>query len=581
MNGIQRSIARISGFDNEFRSLEGTISEQSRALESVSNENIMLSRHLEELEYLNIFDQMPGFDVESLPGAKKKQTIQRLRRLRHDNPLAKQAVKLSVRFTFCKGIQWVAKDEESDEVLSSFWKDPINQMVLTSHEAMKDRFDETLTDGEKFFVLFDSSAPPYVRMSEIPMEEITDIIYDPNNRFIPVYYKRVFLELVYDDEMGRYKARNGTGQPTTKYYRDFRVSDEDLLDIEGLDIPDSKIGEGKIFHRMINPVWTKNGRRGISELYASRQWFRVFREFMENRASINAAATSISFLRKTKGGPAAVASMSGKFGGMEVGENQESSDSEVRKLTKPVSAAVYDANEAVDLSWMKTDTGAVNAKEDGRGILMAAGAGVGTNIHYFGEGGDANLATAQAMELPMVKGYEDWQKFIENDFNGIFQYVIRVARGDDVEEEQQRVSWDFPPIISQDVVKYTTAWAQLFQQLAPGNIKVQEEAIRGALMTLDVPHIDKILPEIMAEQERMNAIKEDERQQRMANFGLQPGGPGGPKLLNEKNPDDEKPKKSDPGQRVTDGGIKTPQLPPQTVKSMKPLAASANGRKPE
>lgn len=568
MNGIQRSIARISGLDKQLEVLDTELTETKQATESVANENILLARQLEELEYLNIFDNMPGFDQEPIPNAKRKQTIQRLRRLRHDNPLAKQAVKLATRFTFGKGIQWSTVDEETSQVLDDFWNDPINQMVLTSHEAMKDRFDETLTDGEKFFVLFDSSSPPYVRLSEIPMEEIADIIYDPNNRFIPVFYKRVYLELVYDEERGSYKPKNGTGVPTIKYYRDFRITDEDLAQIEGLNIPDAKIGEGKVFHRMINTVWTKNGRRGISELYASRQWFRVFREFMENRASINAAATSISYLRKTKGGAAAVASMTGKFGGMEVGQDQVTDDSETRKLTRPIGSAVYDANEAVDLQWMKTDTGAVNAKEDGRSLLMAAGAGVNTNIHYFGEGGDANLATAQAMELPMVKGYEDWQKFTENDFGGIFQYVIKIARGEELDEEATRVSWDFPPIVSQDVVKYTTAWAQLFQQLAPGNIKVQEEAIRGALYTLDVPHIDKIMPGIMEEQQKMNEQKELERQQRMLAF--QGGGqPGGPPQDGKEPPSSEKPndKKDKDGQKVTDGGRTVP-IAPQNVRSM-------------
>lgn len=573
MNPIQRAVARVTGFDGEYRALEMEVIDTRKATESVANENIMLARQLEELEYLNIFDQFPGSQGEIIPGAKRKQTIQRLRRLRHDNPLAKQAVKLATRFTFGKGIQWSTVDKETSAVLDDFWNDPINQMVLTSHEAMKDRFDETLTDGEKFFTLFDSESPPYVRLSEIPMEEITDIIYDPNNRFVPVYYKRVYIELRYDEESGRYIAANGTGVPTVKYYRDFRISDEALAEIDGLDIPEAKLGEGLVFHRMINPVWTKNGRRGISELYSSRQWFRVFREFMENRASINAAATSISYLRKTKGGPAAVAQMTGKFGGMEVGENQDESDSEIRKLTRPVQSAVYDSNEAVDLQWMKTDTGAANAKEDGRSILMAAGAGVNTNIHYFGEGGDANLATAQAMELPMVKGYEDWQKFTENDFNGIFEYVIRIARGEDIDEKQKRVSWDFPPIVSQDVVKYTTAWAQLFQQLAPGNIKVQEEAIRGALYTLDVPHIDKIMPEIMEEQKRLNELKDQERQQRMESLQLG-AGPSKPGELSNGND-----KKKD-GQGVTDGGIKTPPLPPQTVKSMKPVKAATNGKGP-
>jgi hypothetical protein len=182
-------------------------------------------------------------------------------------------------------------------------------------------------------------------------------------------------------------------------------------------------------------------------------------------------------------------------------------------LSQPVKGAVYDSNEAVDLSWMKTDTGAQNAKEDGRMLLMSAGAGVGTFIHYYGEGGDANLATAQSMELPMVKNYEDWQQWTESFLTRFFRYVIRVATDEDnAKEEIKRIGFTFPPIISQDVVKYTTSWAQIVRDIAPNNIPVRRQAIRAVLSVMGVPNIDGLMPEIEAQMHQAESLRVQQQQ---------------------------------------------------------------------
>jgi hypothetical protein len=180
-------------------------------------------------------------------------------------------------------------------------------------------------------------------------------------------------------------------------------------------------------------------------------------------------------------------------------------------MTRPSSAAVYDSNEGADIEWNKTDTGASQAVQDARQLLMSAGAGVSTNIHYFGEGGDANLATAQAMELPMVKNYEDWQKFVESTFSELFKHVAKVAFGDDFVIEPGVVSWEFPPIISKDIVKYITAWGQLVTTIAPGNKPVKLAAIRGALNDMDVPGVDQLMKEVEAQEAEIERRKEEQR----------------------------------------------------------------------
>jgi hypothetical protein len=541
MNRIQEAIAKVTGVDTELYEL-------SSALEDVTGENRMLARQIEDLDYLNLFDI--GRITEVIPSGDRAEYIKRLRRLRQENPLAKQAAKLTLRFTLGKGIQWVVLSEEPEELMDpetepedpvdepetdqipapggnlvpmrrkatpaneevedqakitmeDFWYDPDNLLALTSRAGMMEWLDAVYTDGEFFFVCVIGTAAPWLKLTEVPLEEISQTIYHPDNRKRPIFYVRNYVDVVFNATSGMYEIK---GEPKTVFYPDYRVTDEELPSLYSkCKIPAGKRApkEQKIRHSYINPLKTKSGVRGISELYASRQWFRVFREFMENRAAINDAATSIAFKRKIKAGPTGVAQFKGKLGGLEVGDVE---GSEIRKLTRPVPAAVYDSNPAVDLDWMKTDTGALNAKEDARMLLMAAGAGVGTNIHYFGEGGDANLATAQAMELPMVKSYEDWQQWVEDELREFVSYAFKLAFGEDNwRDNYERVAFLFPPIISQDVVKYMTAWSQFVQNVAPDNQTVKMQAVRGALSVMNVSNIDELMETIEEEEARNKA----------------------------------------------------------------------------
>lgn len=603
MNRIQEAVAEALGVTDQFRSYENRIaeleadktqvqqslslaveerdeqlSEIQRVYEAVVSDNRMLQRAFEDLDYLNLYDLSKIQDV--LPNANKPETVRRLRQMRHENPLAKQGIRLIVRFTLGRGISWISKNEDIRDALMDFWEDEDNKVILTSHEAQKEFVDEVATDGEKFLACFEApSAAPYLKLAEVPMEEVVDIIYDPDNRRIPVWYKRKFKELIYDGREERYKPARASAAQQDKvlFYRDYRVTDERLKEIKDrVRIPEAKIAKDptgnpiKMMHHYVNPLWTKRGRRGISELFASREWFRVFREFMQDRAIINKAASAIAYKRKIKGGPAAVAQMTGKLGGIPVGQTDREVG-ELGTLSKPLSGGIYDSNEATDLDWMKTDTGAANAKEDGRMLLMVGGAGIGTNIHYFGEGGDANLATAQAMELPMVKNYEDWQTWFTSVNMATFDYVLHLAFGDNIPFEDRSteaaddssvvpgtrqlklvpgsqngngngngdgfeqparieikepkkttvwdvVSWDFPPIITKDVVKHMTAWAQLTNQVAPNDMIIKIEAIKGALTVLGVPNVDQIIEQIKVEEERLAAERAAQRQAMMDNL---------------------------------------------------------------
>lgn len=494
---------------------EAEVSRLSTALEQTYSDYTLLQRTVEDLQYIDISGgSLMGSNVAVITDEQRVRVITRIRRLRHENPIAKQAIRLTKRFVLGKGISYVVDDDQLKTIVDDFWTDPVNRTVLTSPEAMNQRFDETLTDGELFFVLFPSSESPYVRLGTIPMEEVTQIIYDPDNDNIPVWYKRVYRERKYDAELNA--GQGGwtmTSEPVVKYHRDFRIDDDRLKDIEdrGLVIPEARQGVGRVKHRLINQVRMRSGFRGLSELYSSREWLRVFKEFMEDRGAINAAANAFAYQRKIKGGASAVNRVSGRLGGVKVlpDADGQAGLSEFQ-MTRPSAGSMYDTNEGISLTPIKSDTGAPQAERDARLLLMAGGAGVATPIHYFGDGHQA-LAGAQAVELPMVKGYEDWQQFHRAEFSEIIEFVIDQAMPDsaDVDVSERKIVWLFSQIMTPDVVKWITANAQLTQQIAPKNRAVKRLATIGGLTALNVPNIEMEMKAIDEEEDRLFKEQQD------------------------------------------------------------------------
>jgi hypothetical protein len=116
----------------------------------------------------------------------------------------------------------------------------------------------------------------------------------------------------------------------------------------------------------------------------------------------------------------------------------------------------------------------------------------------------------------MVKTFEDWQEWVNSVILSLLKYVITIATDiDNAKKQIDRVSGTFPPLISQDVVKYTTAWSQVSQNIAPGNKIVHNEAIRGALTVMGVPNVDSLMTRIAAEEEALEIQRQEQKQAMM------------------------------------------------------------------
>ena len=147
-------------------------------------------------------------------------------------------------------------------------------------------------------------------------------------------------------------------------------------------------------------------------------------------------------------------------------------------------------NKGVDLTPMPRASGSGDAMTDGRMLKQMVCAGTGVMEHYFGDGANANLATATAMELPMLKMFESYQAFWQD----VYRNVFAIARDADPKDPEQRKALDItlPPILLDDLRKigqFIGAVYEVFPQIAVPSV------FRSLLNSLNVSNVDEVVEE--------------------------------------------------------------------------------------
>lgn len=383
---------------------------------SALNESITdVARQIEDLNWVNLSTDRPSYD---LIYDDRKRLLQRIRLYRRRSPLAKQGAALLQHYVLGQGLSLKANNKAKvAKIVDEFWDDPVNKAVFTSHQAQKERLDGLWTDGDMFLVLFPDKTNGTLQIGYLDPLFVEDIISDPENAAVPKWYKCHQPKDNYNFQQGAWEARTSAD---FYYLRDWQNGDDTTQSGKPSPKPNaSLVHDGLIYHVRIN----KRGKFGESELAASLDWLKAHKDFMEDRASLNRAAAQIAWKKKRKGPASDIAA--------EVQRLQSSLVSNVQRYeTNPPSssASTIVENEGTEMSWVKTDTGGQQALSDERILRMMAGSGMGgVPNHYFGDEANANLATATAMELPLLKTYEDWQKLWGDTITDLIQFLLSVA----------------------------------------------------------------------------------------------------------------------------------------------------------
>ena len=430
------------------------------------------------------------------------------------NPLIKRAVLTQTQYVMGQGVNIQAVHPLVDEVIQDFMEDEKNEAELTDHQAMMIKETELQCFANLFFVFFINRYTGHVRIRTIPVAEITEIIANPDDAKDPWYYKRVWASTGLNVKTGQYESAMHTA-----LYPDWRYKPSG----NARNIPESIGGipvmrENPVYHVSVNRL--SDMRFGVSEIYAAIDWARAYKEFLENWSSIVKAHARFAWELKTKGGAAGVATAKAKLAST-LGTGTETNPA-------PTTASTLVTTEGVKLNVPRTG-GATTKAVDGRQLRLMVCSATGIFEHYLtGDPSTGNLATAKAMELPMLIMFRDRQQLWTSILAGIFDFVIMqavkagklpgtivrndygeevVVLADDVDNEAEElqdkpindhVEIDFPNILEKDIkarVDAIVAAATLGGKSTAGTMTPKLLA-RLLLEALGLDDIDEMLNEL-------------------------------------------------------------------------------------
>ena len=437
------------------------------------------------------------------------------------NPLVKRAVAAQANYVFGQGLDVVAADEDVQTVVDAFMEDSKNRAELTGEQAMLTKETELQVTSNLFFTFFTDPLNGATRVRTIPLSEIVRIIYNPDDSKEPWYYYRQWQQ---------------PKEPGSQKYEMHQAMYPDINYMPKGGLPKHFNG---IEVMALNPVYhvktncLSDMEYGVSEIYAAIDWAKAYKDFLEDWYTIVKSLSKFAWKATSKSGATGMAQAK------QVLEGAISGASNPMNSDLPGQAAqVWMSSDNFDLAPMPK-SGATVAVDDGRRALLMVCAATGIYEHYFGDPSTGNLATAKAMEQPMLLMFQERQELWTDVFNTILGYVINQSalkpggklRGVmsfndygesyvDMGDTDRSVDVKFPPILQEDVneridaiVKSVTLSGQ-----TPANTIDLKTATTQMLTALgeDTDIVDKLFPEDPKSWDEV----EDEKQQKALEIAM-------------------------------------------------------------
>lgn len=437
------------------------------------------------------------------------------------NPLIKRAVATQANYVFGQGVDVVAADEEVQTVVDAFMEDSKNRAELTGEQAMLTKETELQVTSNLFFTFFTDPLNGATRVRTIPLSEITRIIYNPDDSKEPWYYYRQWQQ---PKEPGSQKYEMHQAM-----YPDINYMPKGGLPkyFNGIEV----MALNPVYHVKTNCL--SDMEYGVSEIYAAIDWAKAYKDFLEDWYTIVKSLSKFAWKATSKSGASGMGQAKQVLeGAINGGSNPMNSD------LPGQAAQVWMSSDNFDLAPMPK-SGATVEVDDGRRALLMVCAATGIYEHYFGDPSTGNLATAKAMEQPMLLMFQERQELWTDVFNTILGYVINQSalkpggklRGVmsfndygesyvDMGDTDRSVDVKFPPILQEDVneridaiVKSVTLSGQ-----TPANTIDLKTATTQMLTALgeDTDIVDKLFPDDPKSWDEV----EDEKQQKALEIAM-------------------------------------------------------------
>lgn len=445
-----------------------------------------------------------GYDFES--ESQRLLKVRESRRLFNSNPIHERCIMTWTDYGFGQNIDIdpldrgeTGEDGSPEEgsgawYWSEFWHYQDNNPVLGVRVA-HEQSNQILTDGEFFYVFFVSKLarngwkPPIVRI--IPTDEIQEIITDPDDATIPLYYKRVY-------------NRAGSSSQTTLYYSDWAAKTSDDSDeiLSRAKLPtNAKLAEDEAEHTDIMIMHIahrrRRGLRGWPLLSSSHDWVSEYQHWLIARAAV--AQLVYLYVDKivTKTGSRGIKAIKNKL-------QSALAASSTYLETNPVGApaSIYTGN--VDIERRPLDTGAGDAERDGGALLAMAALPAGLPPHYLGRGEVVRMAVAEEMREPIRRQWARYQVFWASVWRDMVKLVLWAAeKYDNAKFETYDADIGSDALVQTDMAGITRAMDALANMIDRQVLssdtarRATLEILRITLQQLGVKDTDQIVGDIL------------------------------------------------------------------------------------
>lgn len=372
-------------------------------------------------------DYVSGNPQEMKPEERRKWAA-RARYAWMTDPMAGASVELMNDFVFGRGVPVPnAKDPAVQELIEDFWNDEDNQRVLTSYEAQMALGTDLSIQSNVFPLMFEDGDDGKIKLGMLRHDEVVTHVPDPENYMRVLYYVVYHKRAKWDFKQGRMEVDvETTATPQRRYYEHWQF-DPEAEENRDLERPPAKErGIGKVYHLRMNR--TSEQVFGTPVMQRTLRWFSAYNEFMAARVDMVKAAAAFFMKRKVKGTPNQLSRLAQKA----LSRQGDLSVAYPEGVTgAPQSGSILNENENVTHESFKIDSGAGQAAQDALMLRAQVSAATRWPQHYLGDAGSANLATATAMELPVLKAVEARQQVIEAVFRWCIDRVIEKAVDED------------------------------------------------------------------------------------------------------------------------------------------------------
>ena len=382
-----------------------------------------------------VLDYMGGSPQEVKPMERRRMAAQ-ARMVWVQDPVAGANVDLSCQFIFGRGVpKPKAADEKVQEVIDEAWDDPDNKAALTTFPAQTALCTDLVIQSNLFLLFFEGDDGK-VKLGILEHDSVEDAVRDSNNRMRVLYYVARQRRYGWDYTMDRPDIKAITAQqvpgrrPMVMYYQALAATDSETGDLDSLDepCPPEKLAEGLVYHIAIN-----KGTEQVFGIPAMRRivkWMAALNDFMAARVDMTQAAAAFIMRRTVQGTPQQVANIAAKaisrqstLASQSI-DNSDPSDAYIKPGPRP--ASILNENQGVKTEPFAVSTQAAQAAQDAQMIRSQVSAATWPQ-HYLGDQSNANLATAQALELPVIKKVEAFQELFEGLFRTFIDRAIQKA----------------------------------------------------------------------------------------------------------------------------------------------------------